>query len=119
MRILIANDDGYLAPGIAALLRACQGLGHIDVIAPEQNASGTSNALTLKDYWRFTPQDVLLHALPIYHTHGLFVAINTLLLAGGPVLTSAQTGRVYARMGAQRQRPSNPTTHSSSTTPLT
>ncbi len=47
MRILIANDDGYLAPGIAALLRACQGLGHIDVIAPEQNASGTSNALTL------------------------------------------------------------------------
>jgi 5'-nucleotidase len=47
MRILIANDDGYLAPGIAALVKACQGLGHIDVIAPEQNASGTSNALTL------------------------------------------------------------------------
>lgn len=47
MRILIANDDGYLAPGLAALVQACQGLGHIDVIAPEQNASGTSNALTL------------------------------------------------------------------------
>ena len=47
MRILIANDDGYLAPGIAALVRACEGLGHIDVYAPEQNASGTSNALTL------------------------------------------------------------------------
>jgi 5'-nucleotidase len=47
MHILIANDDGYLAPGLAALVRACQGLGHIDVIAPEQNASGTSNALTL------------------------------------------------------------------------
>jgi 5'-nucleotidase len=47
MRILIANDDGYLAPGIAALVQAMQGLGHIDVIAPEQNASGTSNALTL------------------------------------------------------------------------
>ena len=47
MRILIANDDGYLAPGLSALVRACQGLGHIDVIAPEQNASGTSNALTL------------------------------------------------------------------------
>ncbi len=47
MRILIANDDGYLAPGLAALVRACEGLGHIDVIAPEQNASGTSNALTL------------------------------------------------------------------------
>jgi 5'-nucleotidase len=47
LRILIANDDGYLAPGIAALVRACEGLGHIDVIAPEQNASGTSNSLTL------------------------------------------------------------------------
>lgn len=47
MRILIANDDGYLAPGLAALVRACGGLGDIEVIAPEQNASGTSNALTL------------------------------------------------------------------------
>ena len=47
MRILIANDDGYLAPGIAALVRACRDLGDIDVVAPEQNASGTSNALTL------------------------------------------------------------------------
>jgi 5'-nucleotidase len=47
MRILIANDDGYLAPGLAALVQACQGLGEIQVIAPEQNASGTSNALTL------------------------------------------------------------------------
>jgi len=42
-----------------------------------------SNAVTLKDYWQFTEKDVLLHGLPIYHTHGLFVATNTLLLAGG------------------------------------
>lgn len=47
MRILIANDDGYLAPGLSALVQACQGLGEIDVVAPEQNASGTSNSLTL------------------------------------------------------------------------
>ena len=47
MRILITNDDGYLAPGLAALVQAVQGLGEIEVIAPEQNASGTSNALTL------------------------------------------------------------------------
>ncbi len=47
MRILIANDDGYLAPGLAALVQAMQGLGEIDVIAPEQNASGTSNSLSL------------------------------------------------------------------------
>jgi 5'-nucleotidase len=47
MRILIANDDGYLAPGLAALVKACEGLGEISVVAPEQNASGTSNSLTL------------------------------------------------------------------------
>lgn len=47
MRILIANDDGYLAPGLAALVHACRGLAEVDVVAPEQNASGTSNALSL------------------------------------------------------------------------
>ena len=47
MLILIANDDGYLAPGLAALVEACEGLGEIEVVAPEQNASGTSNSLTL------------------------------------------------------------------------
>ena len=36
--------------------------------------------------WRFTDKDVLLHALPIYHTHGLFVATNTLMLAGGSMI---------------------------------
>jgi malonyl-CoA/methylmalonyl-CoA synthetase len=46
----------------------------------------SSNAVTLKDYWRFTDKDVLLHALPIYHTHGLFVASNTLMLAGGAMI---------------------------------
>ncbi|MDT3684332.1 MAG: malonyl-CoA synthase [Pseudorhodoplanes sp.] len=46
----------------------------------------TSNAQTLKQYWRFTEQDVLLHALPIYHTHGLFVASNTVMLAGGSMI---------------------------------
>lgn len=49
-----------------------------------------SNALMLVDYWRFTAEDVLLHALPIYHTHGLFVAVNTILLAGGSILFLAK-----------------------------
>ncbi|TWB43255.1 malonate--CoA ligase [Nitrospirillum pindoramense] len=49
-----------------------------------------SNALTLVDYWRFTEGDVLLHALPIFHTHGLFVATNTLLLAGGTMIFLAR-----------------------------
>ena len=41
-----------------------------------------SNAKALCDAWRFTAEDVLLHALPIFHTHGLFVATNICLLAG-------------------------------------
>jgi malonyl-CoA/methylmalonyl-CoA synthetase len=40
-----------------------------------------SNSLTLVDYWRFSDKDVLIHALPIYHTHGLFVASNVTLFA--------------------------------------
>jgi malonyl-CoA/methylmalonyl-CoA synthetase len=45
-----------------------------------------SNARTLASVWRFTDRDVLLHALPIYHTHGLFVATNTILMAGAAML---------------------------------
>jgi malonyl-CoA/methylmalonyl-CoA synthetase len=40
-----------------------------------------SNSLSLVGYWRFTDRDVLIHALPIYHTHGLFVASNVTLFA--------------------------------------
>lgn len=43
----------------------------------------SSNALTLHSYWGFREDDVLLHALPIYHVHGLFVASNTCLLNAG------------------------------------
>ncbi len=45
-----------------------------------------SNALTLVDYWRFTAADVLLHALPIFHTHGLFVATNIIMICGGSMI---------------------------------
>ena len=45
-----------------------------------------SNAEALRDLWRFTPDDVLIHALPIYHVHGLFVAINTVMMAGGSMI---------------------------------
>jgi malonyl-CoA/methylmalonyl-CoA synthetase len=45
-----------------------------------------SNALALVDAWAFTRGDVLLHALPIYHVHGLFVAIHCALLSGSRML---------------------------------
>lgn len=41
-----------------------------------------SNALTLRESWRFTAQDRLIHALPIFHSHGLFVATNVTLVSG-------------------------------------
>ena len=45
-----------------------------------------SNAATLAKLWQFSQRDRLLHALPIYHTHGLFVAVNTALVAGASLL---------------------------------
>lgn len=45
-----------------------------------------SNALALRDLWRFTQEDRLLHALPIFHVHGLFVATNVILAAGASMI---------------------------------
>ena len=45
-----------------------------------------SNALALIDCWRFTSADRLLHALPVLHTHGLFVAVNVALLSGATII---------------------------------
>ena len=47
MRILLSNDDGYYAPGIAELASALADLGDITVVAPERDRSGASNSLTL------------------------------------------------------------------------
>lgn len=47
MRILLSNDDGYLAPGLACLAHALKPLAHVDVVAPERDRSGASNSLTL------------------------------------------------------------------------
>jgi malonyl-CoA/methylmalonyl-CoA synthetase len=67
-----------------------------------------SNAETLAKLWRFGPEDVLLHALPIFHVHGLFVALNVSFLSGGEILwfdryDAAQVleglGRATAMMG--------------------
>jgi malonyl-CoA/methylmalonyl-CoA synthetase len=49
-----------------------------------------SNAATLKDYWGWVPGDVLIHALPIFHVHGLFVAIHGAMLNGSKMLWHAK-----------------------------
>ena len=46
----------------------------------------SSNGLTLVDCWRFTSADRLIHALPIFHSHGLFVAVNVALLSGATMI---------------------------------
>jgi malonyl-CoA/methylmalonyl-CoA synthetase len=67
-----------------------------------------SNARALVSCWRFTKDDVLIHALPIFHTHGLFVATNVILMAGGsmiffhrfdPAAVIEAMGRATAMMG--------------------
>jgi malonyl-CoA/methylmalonyl-CoA synthetase len=54
-----------------------------------------ANGLALRDAWGFTPADVLLHALPLFHVHGLFVANHCVLLAGARML-------FHRRFDAQR-----------------
>jgi malonyl-CoA/methylmalonyl-CoA synthetase len=49
-----------------------------------------SNALTLKSYWQWQAGDVLIHALPMFHIHGLFVALNGALLNGSKLLWLAK-----------------------------
>ena len=59
-----------------------------------------SNALALRDHWRFTSADRLIHALPIFHTHGLFVATNVTLLSGAAMylLGKFDVDRIFALM---------------------
>lgn len=59
-----------------------------------------SNAEVLKDYWGWTEGDVLIHALPIFHVHGLFVAIHGALLNGSKMiwLNKFDPKRVVARL---------------------
>jgi malonyl-CoA/methylmalonyl-CoA synthetase len=65
------------------------------------NGNLWSNTATLHAFWGFRPDDVLIHALPLYHTHGLFVALNLMLLNGGRMilLRKFEPERVIRLMG--------------------
>lgn len=74
-----ANDD------LAALMYTSGTTGRSKG-AMLTHANLLSNARVLAEAWRFTPDDVLLHALPVFHTHGLFVATNVALVAGASMI---------------------------------
>ena len=81
-----AFDDVHRLPGdLAAILYTSGTTGRSKgAMLTQENL--LSNAMALRALWRFTQNDVLLHALPIFHTHGLFTATNTLLVAGGSMI---------------------------------
>lgn len=64
------------------------------------NGNLVSNGDSLVDLWRFTPEDRLIHALPIFHVHGLFVAMHCAIFSGASVifLPKFDSGAVIARM---------------------
>lgn len=91
MNILISNDDGYLAPGIAILARVASEFANVRVVAPERDRSGVSNSLTLDRPLRIkqaengfyyisgTPTDCIhlgLHALPDFQPDLVLSGIN-------------------------------------------
>ncbi|HEY3813791.1 MAG TPA: malonyl-CoA synthase [Caulobacteraceae bacterium] len=79
-------EDGAIADDDLAAILYTSGTTGRSKGAMLTHANLASNALTLKDAWRFTADDTLIHALPVYHTHGLFVAVNTILAAGASML---------------------------------
>ncbi|SDW20425.1 malonyl-CoA/methylmalonyl-CoA synthetase [Albimonas donghaensis] len=91
----MADAAAAQAPGFAAAARGADDLACILYTSGTTGRSKgamlthsnlASNAETLRDYWRFTPADRLIHALPIFHAHGLYVALNVTLVAGGALI---------------------------------
>jgi len=103
---LAADETGTLAdrrdaqnPGFSAVPRTATDLAAILYTSGTTGRSKgamlthralASNSETLRDYWQFTSDDVLIHALPIFHTHGLFVATNITLMAGASAIFMAK-----------------------------
>ncbi|MDP9102993.1 MAG: AMP-binding protein [Pseudomonadota bacterium] len=103
---LFVTDAAPLAKEAAALTPLAQAVARLpDDLAAIVYTSGTTgrskgamvshaniaaNAVALYQAWGFQPCDVLLHALPIFHIHGLFVALHTALLNGSPMVWQAK-----------------------------
>ncbi len=79
MKILISNDDGYLAPGILALARVMSTIADVTVVAPERDHSGASNALTLAKPLRVTKVSDKLYFIDGTPSDCVHIALTGLL----------------------------------------
>ncbi|MFY8273033.1 5'/3'-nucleotidase SurE [Pseudoalteromonas sp. SSDWG2] len=79
MKILLSNDDGVHARGIAVLYEALRGIAQVDVVAPDRNCSGASNSLTLINPLRAQKLDNGFTSINGTPTDCVHVAINALL----------------------------------------
>lgn len=79
MKILISNDDGYMAQGIQALAKALSDLGEITVVAPDRNRSGASNSLTLENPLRLNQLENGVYRVEGTPTDCVHLAITGLL----------------------------------------
>jgi malonyl-CoA/methylmalonyl-CoA synthetase len=104
-RVFITDAEGFVAEARAARPLTTAVPRGDDDLAALVYTSGTTgrskgamlshgnvaaNALALHEIWGFTPDDVLLHALPIFHVHGLFVALHCAFLSGAPMVWLAK-----------------------------
>jgi malonyl-CoA/methylmalonyl-CoA synthetase len=80
-----APDPNHRPDDLAAILYTSGTTGRSKGVMLTR-ANLASNAHALRHAWAFTPRDVVLHALPIFHTHGLFVATNTAIVCGASLL---------------------------------
>jgi malonyl-CoA/methylmalonyl-CoA synthetase len=81
LAVAVARDDGDLASLIYTSGTTGRSKG-----AMLSHGNLAANAVALHQAWGFTPDDVLLHALPIFHVHGLFVAMHCAFLSGAPMV---------------------------------
>jgi malonyl-CoA/methylmalonyl-CoA synthetase len=79
-----------MAPGDLAAILYTSGTTGRSKGAMLSHGNLLSNALVLKDYWGWQHDDVLIHALPIFHVHGLFVAIHGALISGSKMIWLAK-----------------------------
>ncbi len=79
MHILVSNDDGILAPGIGLLAEACRSVGHVTVVAPDREQSGTSHSLTLHRPLRAALRPDGAYQVDGTPTDCVLLAVNALL----------------------------------------